>query len=387
MKILIITYSREVNPGTFLQAFGIQYIFRKLYPKAQIDLIKHKRLYTLFGQIKENSKQQERKKWKAFIKEKLVAIPRRLKYEYGYKHYFHLTDKEFDFFNYDKKVFKRFAESYNLVVVGSDTILVNLKKNGQYGLMWLNDIHTCKILFAASAAPANFEMSATDEDVLNKSFATFKLLGVRDILTYRLLSEKLRLGEKVFVQSDPTYLIPDKYFTLPCFVKEKLQHISRRKKIVLVNFGDTFSHKEELTLYLKHKGYYTVSTLYNKNADYNLMTCSPFEWAAMFQYLDFTVTERFHDSVFTLRNNKPVIAVDWTASRFDKNGGSKTSDLLNTYGCISMHCTFKIDCDYKLIIDKIDNITKIFNIDVVKQKNKEIKEDNEVLVNQIRVNT
>ena len=52
MKILIITYSREVNPGTFLQAYGVQYAFRQLYPNAQIDLIKHKRMYSIAAEKK-----------------------------------------------------------------------------------------------------------------------------------------------------------------------------------------------------------------------------------------------------------------------------------------------------------------------------------------------
>lgn len=54
MKILIITYSREVNPGTFLQAYGVQYVFHQLYPNAQIDLIKHKRMYSLTEEKKKS---------------------------------------------------------------------------------------------------------------------------------------------------------------------------------------------------------------------------------------------------------------------------------------------------------------------------------------------
>ena len=79
MKILIITYSREVNPGTFLQAYGVQHVFRQLYPDAQIDLIKHKRTHSIVAEKKAADGKQE--STMAFIKTKARAIPRRLKYE------------------------------------------------------------------------------------------------------------------------------------------------------------------------------------------------------------------------------------------------------------------------------------------------------------------
>ena len=73
----------------------------------------------------------------AFVKAKLRAIPRRLKYEWAYKTKFHLTKEEFDFFDYDEEEFKRFAEQYDLIVVGSDTILIQLER-GEFQRDWLS---------------------------------------------------------------------------------------------------------------------------------------------------------------------------------------------------------------------------------------------------------
>lgn len=335
MKILIITYSREVNPGTFLQAYGVQYAFRQMYPNARIDLIKHRRMYSVAQESRWSSMSGGKL---AFIKTKIRAVPRRLKYEFGYKTKFNLTEKEFDFFDYDDKEFKAFAENYDLIVVGSDTILINLERNGHYGLMWLMNINTNKILFAASAAPANFTLTAKQRDDLNRSFESFKLLGVRDRVTEKLISEQIGLSDKVYRQYDPTYLIPEKEFSLPLHIRIKLGRIKNKQKIVLVNFGIVgCPFKKEMTEFLKHQGYYTISTLYNEDADYNLMTLSPFGWAALFRYVDLTVTERFHDSVFTLRNGKSVIAIDWNKHRFSADGFSKTQDLLSSYGLDGNH--------------------------------------------------
>lgn len=336
MKILIITYSREVNPGTFLQAYGVQYAFRQLYPNAQIDLIKHKRMYSIAAEKKNATATNESKL--SFFKAKARAIPRRLKYELVYRTKFHLTDQEFDFFEYDDAEFKAFAEGYDLIIVGSDTILINLEKNGHYGLMWLRGIETQKILFAASAAPANFVLNEQQKKDLYKSFSTFKLLGVRDRVTEHLLRDEIGMGDKVYTQYDPTYLIPESEFSLPYFIKKKLEGVRKHQKIALVNFSVTgCPFKKEMTEFLQQQGYYTVSTLYNEWANCNLMSLSPFGWAAMFGYVDLTVTERFHDSVFTLRNGKPVVAIDWNSGRFSKDGFSKTQNLLSLYGLDCNH--------------------------------------------------
>lgn len=380
-KILIITYSREVNPGTFLQAYGVQYVFHQLYPDAQIDLIKHKRMYSIAAE-KKNSTGKESKL--TFIKAKVRAIPRRLKYELAYRTKFHLTEQEFDFFDYDDVEFKAFAEGYDLIIVGSDTILINLEKNGHYGLMWLRGIDTQKILFAASAAPANFELNEQQKKDLYVSFSTFKLLGVRDEVTEHLLRDDIGMGDKVYTQYDPTYLIPETEFSLPFLIRRKLENIRKRQKIALVNFSVTgCPFKKEMTEFLKSQGYYTISTLYNKWADCNLMSLSPFGWATMFRYVDLTVTERFHDSVFTLRNGKPVVAIDWNSGRFSKDGFSKTQNLLALYALDCNHFIATNLSEVKPAMEHIKNIPVVEQMNCIERKNRQIRNEYELLIRKV----
>lgn len=153
-----------------------------------------------------------------------------MKYEWAYRNEFHLTEQEFDFFDYDYAEFKTFAEEYDLIIVGSDTILINLERNGHYGLMWLRSINTQKILFAASAAPANFVLNEQQKKDLHKSFSTFKLLGVRDQVTEHLLRDEIGMGDKIYTQYDPTYLIPESEFSLPFHVRKKLEHIRKHQR-------------------------------------------------------------------------------------------------------------------------------------------------------------
>ena len=381
MKILIITYSREVNPGTFLQAYEVQYVFHRLYPDARIDLIKHKRIYTIAAE--KNTDNAKDGKF-SFIKAKVRAIPRRLKYEWAYRTKFHLTGQEFDFFEYDETEFKAFAEGYDLIVVGSDTILIKLEKDGHYGLMWLVGVETRKVLFAASAAPVNFRLTDKQREELNRSFRTFGFLGVRDSVTKDLLSKQIGLGDAVCEQYDPTYLIPENKFSLPFYLQKKLRKIRTHRQIALVNFavvGCPF--KKELTMYLKGQGYYVVSTLYNEDADCNLMTLSPFEWAGMFRYIDLVVTERFHDSVFAMRNGKTAVAIDWNQKRFSKDGFSKTQNLLSQYGLDCNHFIFKESDDLQGIMQHIKTLDFEKQGNIIKRHNLDLAEKYELILEKI----
>ncbi len=350
MKILIITYTREVNPGTFLQAYGVQYGLKQIFPKASIEYINHERLYSLTG--KEKGSITTQKKDFTFLKSKALAIPRRIKYELLYKRLFHFSKDTFNFFDYDEKKFKAFAEEYNLICVGSDTILINIERNNHIGLMWLNNINTQKVFFAASAAPANFVIPDKYKYDLAQSFEKSIHLGVRDKVTKNMLIEQLGIPEnKIQLQPDPTYLIPNSLLKLSVIYKYKLEKIKKKQKIALVNFTGECPYKKSISKVVKEQGYYVISTHFNPDADWNIMTLSPFEWGALFKYIDISITDRFHDSVFTLRNNTPVFAIDWENSRFNKNGFSKTNNLLTTYNLNEFHSIIKNKQDCELFIN------------------------------------
>lgn len=383
MKILIITYSREVNPGTFLQAYGVQHAFSEMFPGAQIELLKHRRLHSIGAEQRDAVATQG---WWQFVKAKARAIPRRLKYEWAYRTWFRLTDKEFDLFDYDEEEFRQFASGYDLIVVGSDTILNRLERYGRYGLMWLMGVNRPRVLFAASAAPASFSVSERQRADLLRSLSSFMLLGVRDETTRRLLADKIGLGSKVFCQYDPTYLIPEEKFCLSEHISHRLERVRKHRPIALVNFALTnCPFKQELTVFVKQQGYYVVSTLYNEQADCNLMSLSPFEWAALFRHIDLAVTERFHDSVFTLRNSRPVVAIDWNTERFAPDGSSKTSDLLRLYGLQGNHFIATSVEEVQRAMRFIADLNPREQCEAIRQHNVEIISDYHRIVERIKI--
>jgi len=344
MKILLITYSREVNPGTFLQAFGVKLKLSELFPEAEIELIKHKRVYSFL-----NNSNRQNINW-TFVKSKIMAIPRRIKYEILYKKYFIFSKTEFDLFSYEFGDFKLFAESYDLISVGSDTILTKLLdgSNGQFGLMWLEDIATRKIMFSASASPCNFVLNDAIKKRLYRVINNFDFISVRDNITFDLLKNKIGASQIVHELPDPTFFIPDNYFI---FNNRKLSKIAKYKKIALVNFGDKFKFKSNLTAYLKANSYYVISTHFNSYADKNFMNLNPFQWGGLFSKIDLVVSDRFHDTVFGLRNNKIVFTLEWDDNRFSGHGKSKARDLLQKYSFESQHFIIENEVDYIRFID------------------------------------
>jgi polysaccharide pyruvyl transferase WcaK-like protein len=63
-----------------------------------------------------------------------------------------------------------------------------------------------------------------------------------------------------------------------------------------------------------------------------MLMMSPFEWAAVFSRLSLVITERFHDTIFSLRHGVPVLTLDWDPARYRADGQSKTWCLLQQYG-------------------------------------------------------
>ncbi len=375
MKILVITYSFEVNPGTFLQAYGVQAALKEIYPNATIELLKHKKAVGN-SQIKKH----KQKKDVSFLKAKIRAIPRRLKYEYYYRKCFSFSKKSFDLFDYDQNNFGAFTKEYDLIVVGSDTILIKLKgKTEQLGLMWLNGISTPKILFAASAAPAIFPISPADKEVLRRCLNSFKYLGVRDDVTINLFENRIgNINKQITKQLDPTFFLQDKLFKLSQVQLSKFKKLSAGKDVVLINFSRGFKYKSLITNKIKELGFLVVSTHYNEDATYNLMNYNAFQWGGLFKHICFTITDRFHDTIFSLRNNIIVYSIDWDITRFStETKSSKSSDLLGQYCTKQNHFIIQEKSDVESLINSIEKGWN--NIDVVKtivEKNNSLTEKN-----------
>lgn len=370
MKILIITFTGGVNPGTFMQALGVQTALKNIYPQANIE-------YLRFPDFKRGKLMVHGKKdslWHTLL-QKGYAVYRLMKYRNLRKKHFNYT-QEIDLFDYSEESVG-WIKLYDLVVIGSDTILEQAyNDSGKIGLNWM-PLDVPKIYFAASASPANF---VPNKD-LNLIAENAKFIGLRDNLTIRFFKEQLGISsDRIVKQPDPSYFLDIEQFQLNKRLRGKIKPCIKH---VLYNFNSNFPYRKELADKLRDLGYKVVSTAYNPYADICLDTVDAYEWAGVFPLMDLVVTERFHDSVFALRNCKPVIAIDWDKNRFASEGDSKTYRILEDYHLNACHFNLAKSSDLSPICDAIEIIDTVFNPILVKLKNKKYIEGANSILSQI----
>lgn len=377
MKILVITFSQGINPGTFMQAYGVKTAMKEAFPNAEVEFL-------AFDDFKSHkvTKLPDRS-YKTLFFQKLYAAFRLINYRKLLKKEILLTKFKFDLFEYDLNIVKKEFENFDLVVIGSDTILEVAFKGDTVGLNWLSkDVSVPKVFFAASASPANFSLdNGAVQNELKENVEAFISLGFRDDLTTSLVIDRIGVrADRVFKQPDPTYFLDVKQFDL----SEKYVKKLRGKKVALYNFNSNFPLRRELAELLKRSGYTLVSTFYNPYADYQIATVDALGWAGVFKYCDLVVTERFHDSVFSLRNAIPVIAIDWDKERFSDNGDSKTLRILEDYDLQRFHFNLSDVEDLGAVEEAITNAENWFNKSAVEKRNLEFVEKSRRILTEIK---
>ncbi len=366
MNILIITFSKGLNPGTFMQALGVKTGLLKIYPAANIE-------YLNFPDFKRGfSPKADSDTLISFIRRKVSGAYRLLKYKRLERKYFKYSSA-IDMFDYDATEAKKLLQSYDLIVVGSDTILEKAVSddNKRVGLNWCASMLSgvASVFFAASASPANYKENNDIITRLKPCIEKINFIGLRDNLTVNLFLEKLQVPNyKLQKQPDPTYLLDVTQFKLSKYYSRKLKD----KYIALCNFNPLCPFRADLSRVLRQKGYFVISTTYNPYVDLSIDTVDAKEWAGVFPFVNLVITERFHDSVFALRNSKPVIAIDWNKDRFSIEGDSKTYRILEDYGLTDFHFNFSTNIDINIISQAIDRINNQFTSDYVKQTNEEL---------------
>ncbi|TMP02597.1 hypothetical protein CWC11_17470 [Pseudoalteromonas sp. S3178] len=342
MKIGILTYHDTFNAGAFLQTYATYiYLKEQGFNVEVIDYVPRK------GFIKEYktkiiTKQPIRGlkailKQRSFIKENLALSDERV-----------VSDK--------LHIAKKLLKPYDMVVVGSDTVFEVRPRAKAFApelpnLFYLPKCYKGKkVSFAASADKSDFTLLDTKqkEYVIN-SIKNFDFLSVRDTFTQQSLNSLT--GEKAELVFDPTFLInfPDTN------VGNKL-NLSKNFAILNVankKFGALIAKE------FKRRGWQVVCPTKCELADVNLNgLINPLEWADLYKYSKFTVTDRFHGTIFSLKAGCPVLSID-DASEY-KTQKSKKEDMLDRLQLSSLLVNYhsvhtSTESDIKLLIDDTFN--------------------------------
>jgi polysaccharide pyruvyl transferase WcaK-like protein len=224
-------------------------------------------------------------------------------------------------------------QSYDVLVVGMVIWdMTELPQIPQFpSIYWLSEkIPSTKIAYAASGHRSKSGLIKKNLPDIQRILSSYALIGVRDQITWEMVLES-KVDQYVPVSRvpDPAFLYEHQPTRVDEILREHGIDLDRPVLGVLLYGKPDFSR--ELCSFYKSKGFQTVAlSMYNRYADVNLgHKISPFEWADAFRYLTFCVTDRFHGTIFCLKNNIPFVSIEPYAPASLKN--SKIFSLLNDF--------------------------------------------------------
>ncbi len=332
-RIRILTYHNVPNNGAVLQNYALQHGLRKILPEydiATLDYIPREiKLAELLKFVKFYKKvplfnlQRYIVFWKFIYLQKNLTLDRRI----PLKKNFHSM--------------KNFLEKkkFDALIIGSDNIwkITSKKWNPPFpNIYWTpSSVRSKKYSFAASAYNSEPEIVKNQKDYIKDVLEHFSLISARDSFTYDLAKD--------IQKRTPVYKIPDPTFMMDIpstNVKEKLLKrgidLDKPTVAILLYKDDVFT--KDVCDFFRQKGYQILAlSMYNSNADFNLgHVLDPLEWADIFKYLKFAVTDRFHGTIFCLKNHTPFICVE-PKDLPDYKKESKIYSLLNDFNMTENH--------------------------------------------------
>lgn len=354
MKIGVLTYFGEINCGTNLQAYATYMAVKKIYPHDQVEVVP---IHT-FDAISKYKRYLPFLTW--FIHHKIEK-----KYKEFKENKLNVSG---DTFIYDIKEALSFIadRKYDKIYVGADTVL-ELNKDGRkldmLTVYWLKDVKADKYLIAASAGSTEYEeLSDNQKSEMEVAVSQLKKIGIRDRGTARLISHFIDSNEIKYVL-DPTFTLDIDYRYAENYLRQKGIAIPQKAVLIHASFDEKWPRK--IVKKFHRLGYKVFAPRFNSWADVCLNDMSPLEQLGIYKYFSLVVTHRFHDSVFCLKNNTPVLI--YVKSRIDissKNGDSKhVSNLkdFNLYPVAFLGCSQDPDFFNFDIEARINELQKEFN--------------------------
>lgn len=362
MKIGILTYHHVINDGAVLQTLGHVYTLKELFPDATVEVIdyRHKTIENI----------EKREVFKELIKLKRNAFSKIKRY-YNFKKFvtelLPLTKEKLISDNLEEATEFINKQNYDYVIVGSDEVwkILDRKYARQFpNIYWLPEgIKAKRIASAASANGSNPKLLLNDKfkNQAKKIVNNFHAIAVRDQYTFNLI--------KSLDVDAPLYQVPDPTFGVDWQangVKEKLEKVGvdfNRKRFALnlsSNNPEFAKASEQIYHYAKQNNIQLVGIgQYNKFCEINFSDIlNSLEWATCYQYFDFCVTDRFHSTIFSIKNKVPFLVIE-SEKKYPTEHKGKIVDLLSKMDKLHYHRFYNDSTDFKeLIANLIESYKK-----------------------------
>jgi len=357
-KIGVLTYHHVMNDGAILQAYS--------QAEALDDHFDNFDTYIIDYRIKS----MEIREFKSFVIRPVLRfdfsrLKRYIKLKKFINHKLPLSHTGLISDDYNKAI-RYLKDQYDVIVVGSDEVWKNICESSRTkrpfpNVYWLsNELKCKKIALAASANRCEYsKICKKNRETGKKLLQDFDFIGVRDKHSIDFV-RSLGIDREVYKVPDPTftYELTEKYDET---IANKLQAkgVDLDKPILGFRTSTGTSHKDKLCKvareYFRDKGYQIVSIGgYNKYAKYDLSEMfDPFEWAHVYKFFNFCITDRFHGTIFSLKNGIPFLSIE--DNEYYKRIKSKIVDLLEAFSMIDYYLYLNgTDYDLYRILNNIE---------------------------------
>jgi polysaccharide pyruvyl transferase WcaK-like protein len=369
-KIRIITYHRAINFGAVLQAQGLINHLKSQFPNDDVKILDYRSKNLEVGDFlkifKLNSKKPLYKfrRYRNFRKYVPKNIP---------------TDNSINFSSQYEQVVKQInKQKYDLLITGSDSIW-KLSENPLLprfpNIYWLSEkINTKKISYAASAYQCDLDLFEKYKDKIKKIINSYELIAVRDEFTKGLI-ESLNTNKEVYKIPDPAFY----YKIKKSGAKKRLKKlgINPDKPIFALITASSEPKIKKIVNFFRNKNFQIISlSIFNKLVDHSLGDeLTPDQWAEVYKYIDFTLTDRFHGAIFCIKNKAPFIAIE-TEGVGKK--GSKKYQLIKDFNLQKSYLDiYKSGYNFKQFINQYQWLENSW-LEYEKEIDREIKNVNKI---------
>ena len=360
MKIGLLTYYGDLNCGTNLQAYATLLAIRKAYPDDEVEIIP-------FHGFKSRLLPYKSIRPCAIVRD-VVRIKKYVEFKKNFLNVKH--DKEIAEVNSASKYIQ--SMNYDKIYVGADTLLeLDRLPIGYDGLSayWLKDVKTDKYIIAASAKNTEFQkLSIKQQKDMAEALRQFKLLAVRDNATMKLCMQ-FDVKNKIFYIPDPTFTLNIDYSYIERYLSSK--KINIQKNTVYIQFWGSDTWVDGIIDNLHFGGYKVLVVRPHKKADYELNDIGPLEQLGLYRYVDFVITHRFHDCVFSLKNNTPfLVYVKDKSVLMTSDNESKQLSIVKDFSLYPY--AYLGSCDdlswTTNILEKIEKVKNIWDVNIIQEK-------------------
>jgi polysaccharide pyruvyl transferase WcaK-like protein len=350
-KIGILTYTSNFNYGTFFQAYATLSAVRRHFPNSDVEMVNYN----------SQSKSQQVGYNKLNLARRHIYPPYLIKHLSKQSRYRATERRLLQMNAAEAMITDSYLESaeyiseqrYDLLVVGSDTVLNfydwNLRLQ-ELPIYWLPQSLPSKKVMISSSIGTDLNIDSLDQatqQALRDSIEGFSMLGVRDEITRDFIHDLTpQASDRLDIIPDPTFSYAIDGTHSEAYLKRK--GVSPDVPIIGLDLPTRLIGVEDAVKHLKSKGYAVASWRgVSKVADYDFSDMGPLEWSGIFKRFDITLTNRFHASIFSLKNSTPVITMDYKTNRISRSKQSKASMLMDSFGLK--------DTNYKNVADITDS--------------------------------